>query len=646
MNSTRNALDRAPCVPGWPPAWLREDDILPATPAPKNRGGISGPTEVDKHDAGALRESILAHVRECRESIPTIPTTAGGTPFVLVTDAAGLETVRAALEETAVVGIDCETSGLDPRCDRVRLLSLSTDTIDGESLVYVVDVAAVNPSPLWGTLAERPIVAHNAVFDLQFLAGLGFAPVAAHCTMEMSRLLHGTRRPKGFHGLQQTAERELGRLLDKTEQRSDWSADLTPEQLAYAAADAAVLPPLFADLTAKLKAAGLSRVADIEARCLPAVAWLCRSGVALDCSAWAVLAAEAKQQAEALAAKLAEAAPPREGSLLGSDAWNWDSPDQVREVFKAVGVTLDSTDDDALAAVDHPMAGLVREYRSAGKLASTYGDGWHKGALHAGRVYAAWKQIGADSGRMSCTKPNCQNLPRDSRYRRCFVAPPGRVLVKADYSQIELRIAAKLTGDKAMLDAYGRGEDLHTQTARMVLGVKEVTKPQRQLAKAVNFGLLYGQGAKGFRVYARSNYGVELSEGEAVRYRNAFFAAYPGLRKWHRSIIDGPVGTRTLAGRRRAGVTRFTEKLNTPVQGTGADGLKQALALLWERRGECPDAFPVLVVHDEIVVEADAAQADAASAWLKDAMIDGMAPLIAPVPVEVEVTVGRTWAGD
>jgi DNA polymerase-1 len=105
------------------------------------------------------------------------------------------------------------------------------------------------------------------------------------------------------------------------------------------------------------------------------------------------------------------------------------------------------------------------------------------------------------------------------------------------------------------------------------------------------------------------------------------------------------VETRTLAGRGRAGVTRFAEKLNTPVQGTGADGFKLALALLWERRHQCPGAFPVLAVHDEIVVECDEGQAGAVSAWLKRAMVDAMGPLIDPVPVEVEVRVGRTWAG-
>jgi DNA polymerase-1 len=173
-----------------------------------------------------------------------------------------------------------------------------------------------------------------------------------------------------------------------------------------------------------------------------------------------------------------------------------------------------------------------------------------------------------------------------------------------------------------------------------------VSKEQRQLAKAVNFGLLYGMGARGFRLYARSNYGLELTEDEASRYRDAFFQTYPGLRRWHRSTPKAPVATRTLAGRRRQDVGRFTEKLNTPVQGTGADGLKLALALLWERRAECPGAIPVLVIHDEIVVECDAGQTEAVRGWLCRAMVDAMAPLIDPVPVDVEVKSGRTWAGD
>ena len=219
------------------------------------------------------------------------------------------------------------------------------------------------------------------------------------------------------------------------------------------------------------------------------------------------------------------------------------------------------------------------------------------------------------------------------------------MLIKGDYSQIELRIAARITGDKRMLDAYRTGEDLHTTTARAVLGKAEVTKGDRQLAKSLNFGLLYGMGAKALAAYAASNFGVALTAAEAGRHRDAFFRTYPGLRAWHRAVPEGVLQTRTLAGRRRVGVSAFTEKLNTPVQGTGADGLKRALALLWERREHCPGAVPVLLVHDEIVVECDAGGQEEAAVWLRAAMRDGMAPLLDPVPVEVEVSAGRTWGG-
>jgi DNA polymerase-1 len=228
------------------------------------------------------------------------------------------------------------------------------------------------------------------------------------------------------------------------------------------------------------------------------------------------------------------------------------------------------------------------------------------------------------------------------------VAPPGRVLLKADYSQIELRIAAKVSGDKALLDAYRQGLDLHTLTAQRVLGLETVDKAQRQLAKALNFGLLYGMGAPGFRVYAKSQYGQDLTIEQAREYRTAFFKAYPGLARWHRQVrAIHAHQTWTLGGRRRLLTAKDSDtlRLNSPVQGTGADGLKRALALLWERRYDCPTAFPVLAVHDELVVEVDADKAEAAADWLRSAMVDAMSPLIDPASVAVDVSAGQTWGG-
>jgi DNA polymerase-1 len=566
--------------------------------------------------------------------------------FVVVGRQQDLVSVLWALDSTAVVGLDTETTGLDPRRDRVRLLSLDTDTIaETGRFTYLIDCFTVDPRPLWEELADRLVVMHNGLFDLQFLARLGFEPGPVADTMLLSQLLHAGQRTR--HTLEAVAERELGWMLNKDQRLTDWSGTLTREQLVYAAGDASVLKPLYDALMAKAHQARLEQVADIEMRCLPAVAWMARRGVPFDRTGWQGLAEQANAEADALSAQLDQTAGCREGRLFGVDGWDWDSPVQVMKALAEAGVKLDRTDDEHLASAAHPLAGLLRKYRAVRKRCTTYGLDWLTHVAGDGRVYPSWKQLGAEaSGRMSCSKPNMQQLPRITAYRNCVQAPPGRVLVKADYSQIELRIAAKVANDRAMLDAYGRGEDLHTLTARRLLGKADVTKDDRQIAKSANFGLLYGMGSRGYRAYAKTNYGVDLGEEQAIGYRSAFFNAYPGLCAWHARIRRAHAKeTRTLAGRRRLldVKTPDTHRLNTPVQGTGADGLKRSLALLWERRHQCPGAFPVLAVHDEIVIECDASHAETVSGWLRRAMLDGMAGWLDPVPVEVEVTVSRTW---
>jgi DNA polymerase-1 len=528
------------------------------------------------------------------------------------------------------------------------LLALDCETNDGGRFTYLVDAFVVDPTPLFEPLAEAEVVIHNAAFDLGFLARRGFVPGRVHDTLVLSQVLHAAARAVGAapvrHGLKDCALRELGMTLGKELQASDWAGPLSSDQLAYAAADAGVLVPLQQALEASLKAAGLSGTAAVESAAVPCVSWMAAAGVPFDPARWRALAREARAEAERLKAELDGIAPERPGSLFG-EAWNWDSPDQAREALARAGCPIESTADGVLADLDHAVARLLRDYRDARKRETTYGDGWLKHVAPDGRVYPRWVQLGANSGRMACAAPNMQNLPRGA-YRKCVAAPPGRVLVKADYSQVELRIAAKVSGDRALLAAYQRGDDLHALTARQVLGVAEVTREHRQLAKAVNFGLLYGMGAEGFRRYAKANYGLDLTDDQAAGYREAFFRAYPGLRRWHRSVGNRPRDTRTLAGRRVLGVERFNEKLNLPVQGTGADGLKRALALLWDRRQAAPGAVPVLAVHDEIVVECDADRGPAVADWLRSAMVDAMAPLIAPVPVEVEIKIGTTWGGD
>jgi DNA polymerase-1 len=571
-------------------------------------------------------------------------------PWMLVNRSDDLRAVTAAIDNTTVVGLDLETTGLDPRCDRARLLSLASDNIDGGSFAYVCDLFALPATALpalWEALDGKNIVLHNAVFDLGFLDRLGFIPSGkVHDTLHLSRILHAGDGHSIKHDLGAVVERELGEQMDKTEQRSDWTGTLTEAQVAYAAKDVLVLPRLLEALNKKIVEAKLEEAARIESRCLPALAWMAGKGVGVDRPAWEALVEKAGAEAKRCAEELDRLAPKREGSFITD--WKYTSARDVKEMFKLLGFEVKDTEATTIAQIDHPIVEPFLSFKESEKRVNSFGGSWLK-TIRGDRIFPSWNQTGAKTGRMSCSAPNLQQTPRDPSYRRCIVAPPGRVLVKCDYSQVELRIAACIAHDERMIAAYRAGEDLHTLTARTMTGRQDVTKQERQLAKPVNFGLIYGLSAKTLRVKAKVEYGVDLTAEQAEAYRNKFFDLYRGIAAWHRKLKSSrATETRTLAGRRVAveAKTFYGSRANYAVQGTCGDGTKLALGLLWERREQAPGAFPIMAVHDELVVECDQEQADRAAAWVKGAMVDAMAPLIQPVPVEVEVKVARTWGGD
>jgi len=573
--------------------------------------------------------------------------TQNGRSLKIIVDKDEAKRAVARLAAVQVVGFDIETTGLDPILDKIRLVQVSSP--DG---TYVFDIYRLPLEVLRPLVEGGPIkVIHNAKFDCSFFySSQGrMMPSPVYDTMLADQVI----KERGYaRSLRDLADEYLGVELPKDEQVSDWSQEtLTRSQIEYAARDAAVLLPLHDKIQDGAKQAGLERVIELENSTVPFIVWTQLSGVGFDPESWSALVDGAEVAAteigRQLDAQLTESVAAVDMPGQRPQQINWDSPAQVLQALKSLGLGIGDTQQQTLERVRdaHPLIPLLLEYRERQKKVGTYGTKWLQ-HIHPAteRIHADWKQIGAATGRMSCTAPNMQNLPRDPRYRSCFVPAEGKVFVKADYSQIELRIAAEIANDESMIKAFKEGVDLHRLTASHVTGkpVEEVTDEDRQLAKAVNFGLIYGMGAKALAEYSRG-FGVALTEGEARKIREAYFRAYPGIRRWH-TAQGRQVSTRTVAGRRRTFERDkfFTAKLNSPVQGTGADGLKLALARMWETRDEV-DAYPVLIIHDEIVVETPAEQADATRDWLQRCMVEGMSQLVTEVPVVVDADIKQQW---
>jgi DNA polymerase-1 len=426
--------------------------------------------------------------------------------------------------------------------------------------------------------------------------------------------------------------------------------------------EAAAVLALARPQTEKLAALGLERLyRDMELPLGPVLARIECRGIQLDSDKLRVIGAEVS---------LSLAALEKEIHALAGGPFNINSNKQLGDVlFGKLGLPMvrktktgASTDADTLEelAALHPVPAKIVEYRGLSKLKGTYID-----ALPAlvnpqtGRLHTSFNQAVAATGRLSSSDPNLQNIPIRTeigrRIREAFVAKPGTLLVSADYSQIELRILAHLSEDPAFLDAFRSGQDIHQRTAAEVFGVPttEVTAEHRRIAKAINFGLVFGQGEFGLSQVLR------IPRAQARAYIESYFQRYAGVKAYMDQAIATARATgesSTLLGRRRPlpdiNATRaqdraYAERIarNTPVQGTAADLLK--LAMLRVDAGieagvdGSSGAALLLTVHDELVFEVPAARTEAFKAWVKVEMESVHA---LKVPLTVEVGVGPTWS--
>jgi DNA polymerase-1 len=586
--------------------------------------------------------------------------------FRLISDAKALEDACAELNHVPALGFDTETTELDPYCGELRLVQLSsgksTIVVDLRSFSEQGDIRNMPElAPLRALLAaESPRkVAHNAKFDAKWVRHhLGVEVGGIFDTYLASQLIAAGDSDRR-HGLADLSQFFLSTELDKTEQVSDWSAvELSQSQVEYAARDAAIMLDLQNVLLERLKGEDLLDVAELENQCVMPIAEMELNGVYLDQTRWREKLERVRKEQTHVADELQEllSAGVAQASLFGRTEINLDSQVQVAEALTGLGVPMPETTRawqlQPLAA-QYPVVAKLLEYRGVAKSLSSFGENILEFIEpKTGRVHADFRQIGAPTGRFSCSNPNLQQIPHEEEYRRCFLAPDGRKLVIADYSQIELRILADFSDDQKLIDAFGSGADFHAATAALVFGCKmdEVTDEQRSFAKRLNFGMVYGVGSSRFALM------TGLSQTEAENIMRRYFGTFSGLdeylRRSGRSVITDRVA-RTASNRLLR--LRFDENdrqqvasakrygVNMPIQGTSADILKRALRLLHDDISGT-SARLINIVHDEIVVECDAADAEETATKLTSAMSRAGSHFISKVPIKVDVHIADEWA--
>src|SRR5437667_6420316 len=587
--------------------------------------------------------------------------------YQLITNGEELRRAKDQLFNKQAIGLDTETTELDPYLARLRLVQLAS-----ADNVYIVDLNAFRDTdssksealePLRRLLAApRPIkIAHNAKFDAKFIKHNFGVDLGGRFDTLLASQIVSAGDIEERHGLNAIAARYLNEEVDKSERLSNWEFELSEAQLEYAARDAAVLIPLRETLIDRIKSLGLIQCAQLEFECVMPVVDLELAGFFMDKKRWLQQLAIVEERRAELANELQE--------MLGEGAaqasWfgpprahiNLDSQQQVTESLNRLGIPLpDSTRNWKLQplAAQYPVVAKLLEYRTMQKALTSYGQNMIDFINpKTGRLHADFRQIGAPTGRFACTNPNIQQVPHATEYRRCFTGnPEGRRLVIADYSQIELRILAEFSGDEAFTNAFKSGADLHRVTAAQVFNVSEdqVTKEQRDFAKRLNFGVVYGIGAQRFSMM------TGLGQTEAEDVLRKYFSTYRGLDAYlresaHRAVSDKQARTGSgrlvkfnfdASDRQQVSMTQRNGK-NAPIQGTSADILKRALRLLKDDLRDT-SAKIVNINHDEIVVEVDESEAESIAEKVERAMCDAGEEYLRTVVVQVESPIACEWA--
>ena len=637
--------------------------MVPAPlPAPSGLAAAAASESVDAAMAAHGMPAVTAAPARRRE-------------YETVTSQEALDTWLARLAAAPLISFDTETDSLDYL--RARLVGLSFAVSAGEAAYVPLShdypgappqlecarvLAALKP------LLEdenKPKLGHHLKFDCHILANYGIALTGQrYDSMLESYVLNSVTTR---HDMDSTVQKYLGiRTIHYEDVCGKGAKQITFNQVdvaratEYAAEDSDVTLQLHQALWPQLEA--IPRLKDLyESIEQPLVAVLYRmerTGVLVDRELL-------KKQSAELAARMLELQS--QAHIEAGGAFNVDSPKQLQEIlFGKLGIPVirktptgqPSTAEDVLEelAASYPLPKLILEYRGVAKLKSTYTDKLPEQINpQTGRIHTSYHQAVAATGRLSSSDPNLQNIPirttEGRRIRQAFVAPLGSSLVAADYSQIELRIMAHLSGDASLLKAFAEDRDVHQATAAEVFGIPldTVTADQRRSAKAINFGLIYGMSAFGL---ARQ---LSTGRSEAQKYVDLYFERYPGVKRYmdetkQKARDHGFV--ETIFGRRlylpeilsrNQALRQYAERsaINAPMQGTAADIIKRAMIEVdaWLRTSKVP-ARLIMQVHDELVLEVADAAVDTVVQQVRQHMVRA-AEL--RVPLKVDVGIGRNW---
>ncbi len=609
---------------------------------------------------------------------PSLESTGAGKPanlnYETVLDAAAFERWMSAIEHAELVAFDTETTSLDPMTAQIVGVSLAlepgaacyiplTHRYPGapDQLDRSVVLARLAP---WLASDRQGKLGQNLKFDQHALANHGLALAGvAHDTLLQSYVLESHRA----HDLDSLAWRQLDwKTLSYNEVCGKGSGQICFDQVSverateYSAEDVDVTLRLHHKLFPRIATDGkIERIyREIELPVREILFRMEREGILIDA---AVLAKQSRALGERVFALEQQA------YALAGQPFNLGSPKQLGEVLfnhmklpvvRKTATGQPSTDEDVLQALaaDYPLPKVILEHRSLAKLKGTYTDKLPQMVnARTGRVHTTFSQATAVTGRLASSDPNLQNIPvrtaEGRRIREAFIAPPGHVLVSADYSQVELRIMAHLSEDAALLRAFHEGADIHRATAADIFGVpsSDVSADQRRTIKAVNFGLIYGMSAFGLA----QQLGIE--RGAAQQFIDRYFQRYPGVAGYmqrtrelarEQGFVETVFGRRlwlpdirAASGPRRAGSERAA--INAPMQGTAADLIKLAMIAVqqWIDGAKLSTRL-LLQVHDELVLEVPDDELERVREELP-ARMTGVAALRAPLVVDVGY--GPNW---